>query len=106
MKSFRLDPDSISKFFETWPALVIGLLLAGLFAYFGLVHVWARILALLFVGIFSGDLVRGVFARRLREKYPGARRYWLLLVGMTTLLVGVIGRMAFPTIQGTEFDLA
>ena len=106
MKSFRLDPDSVSEFFETWPALVVRLLLACVFAYLGLIHIWFWILALLFCGIYGGCLLRGVLARRLHEKYPGARHVWLLSVGMTTMFIGVVARMAFPTIQGRAFDLA
>jgi len=106
VKSFRLDPDSVTEFFDSWPALVTGALLVCLSAYLGITHLWGWIFAVLICGIYGGYLLRGVTTRRFQEKYPGARWMWLLTVGMTTPTVGVATRMAFPQTQGTAFDLA
>jgi hypothetical protein len=36
MKSFRLDPDSVTELLDSWPAFVIAPLLVCLFAYLGI----------------------------------------------------------------------
>lgn len=106
MRSFRLDPDSVAGFLGSWSALVAGAVLACLTVYLGITHLWGRVCAMLVCGIYGGCLLRGVAAHRLREQYPAARRVWLLSVGLTTLVVGVATRMAFPQTQGTAFDLS
>jgi hypothetical protein len=106
MRSFRLDRDSIAEVLDSWPALVVGILLASLFAYLGIMHLWGRVCAVLLSGTYGGFLLRGVVGRRLREQYPGARWIWLLSVASATLVVGVAARMAFPQIQATAFDSA
>lgn len=106
MRSFRLDPDSVAEFFDSWPALFIGALLAAISVYLGISHLWGRVSAVLILGLYGGYLLRGVATDKLREKYAGARCIWLLSAGMTTTMVGVATRMAFPQTQGASFDLA
>jgi hypothetical protein len=106
MKSFRLDPDSVTEFLDSWPALAIGSILAGLSFYFGMTHHWGLVCAVLLCGTYGGYLLRGVGARRLQEKYPGARWIWLLMAGMMTAVLGVGTGMAFPQVHGTAFDKA
>jgi hypothetical protein len=106
MRSFRLDPDSIAAFLDSWPALVIGFLLLCLSTYLGIAHLWGPVCAVVLCGTYGGFLLRGIATQRLREQYPGARWVWLLSVGFTTLMVGVATRMAFPLTQAWPFDLA
>ncbi len=106
MRSFRLDTDSVVDFLDSWPAVVIGILLASLSAWLGITHLWGRAVAVLLCAMYGGFLVRGVASQRLREQYPGARWVWLLAAGLTTIAVGVAARMAFQTIQSSTFDLA
>jgi hypothetical protein len=106
MRSFRLDPDSVTELFNSWPAFVIAPLLVCLFAYLGITHLWGRVCAVFMCGIFGGSILRGVTAHRFREQYPGARWFWLLTVGQTSLVVGVTTMLAFPHSLGTPLDLA
>ena len=106
LNSFRLDPKSVADFFDSWPAVIVAVVLGGGFAYLGIAHLWGRITAIMILGIYGGYVLRGTAADRLREKYPGARWIWLLAAGMTTAALGVASRMAFPAIQGTAFNLA
>ena len=105
-RSFRLDPDSVTEFLDSWPALLIGALVACLSVYLGMTHLWGRIFAVFLFGTYGGFLLRGVAGERLREQYPGARWVWLLSVGFTTLVVGVATGMAFPETRGSAFDRA
>jgi hypothetical protein len=106
MKSFRLDPSSVSEFLDSWPALLIGASLAGVLISLGIAHPWGRVGSVLLCGVYGGYRLRGVASDRLRERYPNARLHWLLSIGMATLTVGVLARMAFPEVQGTSFDMA
>ena len=88
------------------PALVLGPLPVGLFAYLGITHLWGRFCAVLIGGLFGVYLLRGTIAQRVREQYPGARMTSFLAVGQTSLVVGVASKLAFPPGLGTPFDLA
>lgn len=93
MRSFRLDSDSVSEFRETWPGLVIGLMVLGLLAYFGLARHAILAAAILFGGLYVTSLLDGSIGRRLRRTYPGARSTWLLTAGMVVFLVGFVVRI-------------
>ncbi len=67
MKSFRLDGESVAAFLESWPALLVGALLGGLFVYFGLAHLWGVVAGVLLFGIYGGYLLRGVASKRLQK---------------------------------------
>ena len=106
MRSFRLDPDSVAELRDSWPVLVLGGLLACLFAHLGRPHLGRPIVGVLIGGLYLGYLLRGQVGRRLQQSYPGARFVWLLSGGMATLVLGFAARMVFPQIQGKPFDLA
>jgi hypothetical protein len=106
MRSFRLDGESVNHFLESWPTLLVAALLAGLFVYVGLAHLWGVVAGVLLGGVYGGYLLRGFASKRLRERYPNARWHGLLSIGMATLTLGVATRMAFPQVQGPSFDLA
>ncbi|WP_157605179.1 hypothetical protein [Schlesneria paludicola] len=46
-----------------------------------------------------------LFDGSIKDRYPSARHAWLLSIGMTALIVGVVLRMAIPAWQGQLFDL-
>ncbi len=105
MRSFRLDPNSVTDFFDAWLALLIALLLVCLAAYLGIANGWGRVITVLASGTYFGFSLRGVGAHPLRERYPGARWFWLLTVGLATSVVGAATLMAFPAQRATAFDL-
>ena len=102
MRSFRLDPDSVTDFLRSWPFVLFGGLLAAAIALISKDYSWARLSIPLLMGICLGPRL---FVGRIREQYPTARHQWLLSIGMMTALIGVVLRMAFPTWQGSDFDL-
>jgi hypothetical protein len=95
----------VPEILDSWPALVIVILLASLSVYLGITHLWGKIVAVFVCGTYGGFMVRGVVTRRLRAQDPGTRWIWLLSVGLTTCVAGVATRLAFPQAQGTAFDL-
>jgi hypothetical protein len=105
MRSFRLDTHSVAEVLDSWAAFVIAPVLVGVFAYFGLTHLWVRICAVLMCGLFGGYMLRGVTIRRFQEQYPGARHFWLLVVGQTSAVIGVAIMLAFAQRMGSWFDL-
>ena len=106
MRSFHLDTDSVADFLDSWPALILGVVLAGLSFVLGVTQLWSRVVAILFVAVYGVFLLRGVIAQRLRAQYPGARWIWLLSVAFTSSTIGVATRMAVPTMRVPSFDLA
>jgi hypothetical protein len=102
MRSFRLDPDSVTDFLRSWPVLLLGGLIAAMVVFLGSAYWWTRILLPVLMGVCVGPRL---FVGRIREQYPNARHVWLLSIGMMTALVGVVARMAFPAWQGSKFDL-
>ncbi len=106
MRSFRLDPDSVTEVLDSWPAYVIAPLLVCLFAYLGFTQHWGLVCAVLVCGVFSGYLLCGGITRRYRARYPGARWVWLLTVGQTSVVVGLATILALPYKLGTLFDMA
>jgi hypothetical protein len=106
MRSFRLDPESVTEFFQAWPALLMGGLLAGVSVYLGLVHHWGPVCGIFMGGTCGVYLIRGVTARRLKETYPGARSIWLLTAGITAAVFGAATMLALPRRLGPGFDLA
>ena len=102
MKSFRLDPDSVRDITEGWPVFLVALMLSIPVSLFATTFLWGRILVSLLLGVALGQRLSG----RLRQSYPTANHLWLLSIGMSTMIVGVAVRMAFPVWQGTAFDLS
>ena len=45
MRSFRLDADSVTELLDSWPTFIVAPLLALLFAYLGITHLWGRVCA-------------------------------------------------------------
>jgi len=102
MKSFRLDPDSVKDVLKGWPLMLILIIAGSLLAWLSVRYEWVRIFVPLVFGVAIGPTI----GSQLRQKYPTATGLWLLTIGMTTCLIGVLARMAFPSWQGTGFDLS
>lgn len=102
MRSFRLDPDSVAEFVRSWPVVLIGALTGSAIAFFGR-DLWCiRFLLPILMGVCLGPRL---FVGRISERYPTARHPWLVSIGLTTALLGVVLRMAVPTWRGMAFDL-
>lgn len=101
MRSFRLDPDSVQDVVESWPWMLATLIPAVGLGYLAVTYEWARMLVPIAFAAALGPRAIIVW----RQHYPTAKQLWLLSVGMTTLLIGVALRMAFPAWQGSAFDL-
>jgi hypothetical protein len=104
MKSFRLDTESIYDAIESWPAILIALAISAFLTYAGWFNVKWRGILVVFAAVYFGYALRGVFAHNLRAKYPNAKSIWLLSVGMTSVLLGVLARMLLPSLQGVLTD--
>jgi hypothetical protein len=93
VRSFRLDPDSVTDVLDNWPVLLGSALIAGLLFYLGITHAWARYVLVVISGLWIALALRGATAERIREKYPEARFIWLLSAGLTIATLGVATRM-------------
>lgn len=100
MKSFRLDTDSVKDAIESWPALLVAAVICAFLTYLGWFNaVWRGVLVA-FGAAYFGCVLRGVFAKNLRSKYPNSSCLWLLSIGFCSATIGVITRMLFPSLQG------
>ncbi len=100
MKSFRLDPDSNDELVREWPSFVLAILgvliINGISAFYPSVKTIIPVL----LGIALGWGMTG----RLRKRFPTARSIWLLSIGMTTCVAGVVITMINPSwIGGTYY---
>ena len=104
MKSFQLDTESIHDAIESWPAILIALAISVFLTYAGWFNVTCRGILVVFAAVYFGYALRGVFARSLRAKYPNAKSIWLLSIGMTSVLLGMLARMLLPSLHGVTTD--
>ena len=104
MKSFQLDTESIYDAIESWPAILIALAISVVLTYAGWFNVTCRGILVVFAAVYFGYALRGVFTRSLRAKYPNAKSIWLLSIGMTSVLLGMLARMLLPSLHGVTTD--
>ena len=100
MKSFRLDSEVI----DSWPAILFAIGVSAALVYLGWFDAVWRATLILFGAFYFGYAARGYAASRLRAKYPNATHIWLVSIGLTSVILGVVTRMLFPSLQGGLTD--
>lgn len=104
MRSFRLDHRSIQTFIDRWPVLLVAAAISGWLLYAGWFHAIWRAPLIVFTALYFGYTLRGLLTSKLRAKYPKAAHLWLLSIGMTSVMLGVLARIAMPALQGGFAD--
>lgn len=61
-------------------------------------------LLIAFSAVYFGYALRGRLTENLRVKYPNAAYLWLVSIGMTSAVIGVVARLLMPSLQGSYTD--
>ncbi len=104
-RSFHLDKSTATELADSWPAILLGLLITGLLLYLSWFNQAWRVLLIAFGAVYFGYVLRGNLTKRLRSQYPHAMYQWLLSIGLTSAALGVFARMLLPNLQGGVTDM-